>query len=76
MSGLFWAIRYEEFDGSKLPSFMKLSSQEHYDNLEAYMDHLITSMKEQLEVIKTGHLFETNFIAFLEDTPFFSAKKA
>lgn len=69
MSGLFWASRVEVFDGSKLPSYMRLSTPEHHAKRLEYIDTLARSIEEQLVLIKQIHMCSQNAISLFETSP-------
>jgi hypothetical protein len=68
MAGLFWANRIEKHDGSKLPSFMTLSTQDHQAKREHYVAILTGAIREQLPIIKEMHLLAQNSIPLFESS--------
>lgn len=66
MAGLFWANRYEEFDGGALPTFMRLASKENHDQKMQYIHTMRYWIESQLEKIKVNHLCKPNFIEYFE----------
>jgi len=66
MAGLFWANRYEEFDGGELPTFMRLASKENHEPKMQYVHTMRYWIDYQLEEIKSNHLCSPNFIEYFE----------
>lgn len=64
-TGLYRANRIEKFDGTKLPSFMALASEEHHAQKRIYMGKLGMHIKEQAAIINELHLNPTGALELL-----------
>jgi hypothetical protein len=65
LTGYFRAYRIEEFDGTSLPSFMKLQTEPHNDKKLSYISALINEVRNQAPAIQAFHLAPTGSIESL-----------
>nr|WP_320126248.1 hypothetical protein [uncultured Shewanella sp.] len=71
---LFWANKYQEFDGHDYPSYMTLQMKTRTDSAEKYKLHLGGLAHEQLEAICGGHLYKNTITDQLFVEEFFKHK--
>ncbi|WP_394143055.1 hypothetical protein [Vibrio atypicus] len=70
-AGLFWANRYQNFDGKEYPSYMSLQMTTRTKEAEAYKAELRRITHTQLEVITAEHLYNATTTKLLFNQEFF-----
>lgn len=66
MSGLFWAHRFESFDGDGLPTYMDLSSENYHAEKDEYMSTIRNEIIRVMSIVKHTHILSSNCIALFE----------
>ena len=70
-AGLFWANRYQNFDGKEYPSYMSLQMTTRTKDAEAYKSKLRRITHAQLEIITTEHLYNKTATKMMFKQSFF-----
>jgi len=70
-AGLFWANRYQSFDGKDYPSYMSLQMTTRTKDAEAYKTELRRITHTQLKVITAEHLYSDTTTKLLFKEGFF-----
>lgn len=70
-AGLFWANRYQSFDGKDYPSYMSLQMTTRTKDAEAYKTELRRITHTQLKVITAEHLYSDTTTKMLLKEGFF-----
>jgi hypothetical protein len=70
-AGLFWANKYQKFDGSKYPQYMELQMKTKSAESTKYKHHLRNQANEQLKIICGNHLYSNTALRQLLEQNFF-----
>jgi hypothetical protein len=70
-AGLYWANRYQNFDGKEYPSYMSLQMTTRTKDAEAYKAELRRITQNQLEIITGEHLYDDTTTKMLFNQGFF-----
>ncbi|BBQ54611.1 hypothetical protein ACV1DR_14705 [Aeromonas jandaei] len=73
--GLYWANRYQNFDGSGYPSYMSLQMAASSNDVETYKSELCHIAQSQLKTIATEHLYNKTITKNIFNQGFFKKEK-